>query len=400
MSSINLHSDEIGIKVVYYGPGLGGKTSSLQYMHAVLKPENRGRLISLATGIDRTLYFDFLPIQLPKIKNFSIRMSMYTVPGQVHYDATRKLVLQGADGVVFVADSQESRHDANIESMENLHENLRAHGMNPRTVPLVIQYNKRDVQSVLPVEQMNRDLNPRGVPWFETSAISGQGIFEALKAITKLVLADLKRKGIYQENAPSAAVKVPSVAPPRGDDETSVRISMADESNFDDISRETSGSGSIEFDTVPPSEVTNRSSSTSLEAAIAEHAANAVSSGMPSGVPSLNPPLPVAFSSLWKSGPTCYKVIEMESLIGSGRYREATEGTLDILKEHLVSSGASFVSIEESLLSLGVSGAHYIRFKSVIDKTASGDSSRQGALFCLFFLTDVELRLQSAGIRA
>ncbi|MBW2278411.1 MAG: gliding motility protein, partial [Deltaproteobacteria bacterium] len=116
MSSINLHTDEISIKVVYYGPGLGGKTTSLQYMHRALKPDSRGQLISLATGIDRTLYFDFLPVKLPKIRGFTVRMSLYTVPGQVHYNATRKLVLQGADGVVFVADSQPARHDANMES--------------------------------------------------------------------------------------------------------------------------------------------------------------------------------------------------------------------------------------------------------------------------------------------
>ncbi len=148
MSSINLHTREITVKVVYYGPGLGGKTSSLQYIHRTLRPELRGQLVSLATSIDRTLYFDFLPVKLPKVKGFTIRMSLYTVPGQVHYNATRKLVLQGTDGVVFVADSQTARHDANIESVKNLDDNLRGHGLNPTTVPMVIQYNKRDLKNI------------------------------------------------------------------------------------------------------------------------------------------------------------------------------------------------------------------------------------------------------------
>jgi signal recognition particle receptor subunit beta len=196
MSSINLHTREINIKVVYYGPGLGGKTTTLQHIHRTLKPDLRGQLVSLATGIDRTLFFDFLPVKLPKVRDFTIRMSLYTVPGQVHYNATRKLVLQGADGVVFVADSQAARQDANIESIGNLYDNLRAHGMNPDTVPLVLQYNKRDLDGILSVEQLDRDLNRHRLKRFETCALSGQGVFEAMRTITKLVLTDLKRKGI------------------------------------------------------------------------------------------------------------------------------------------------------------------------------------------------------------
>src|SRR5512137_3124339 len=190
MSSINLHSDEIGIKIVYYGPGLGGKTTSLQHMHRVLKPDNRGQLISLATGIDRTLYFDFLPVKLPKVKGFTIRMSLYTVPGQVHYDATRKLVLNGCDGVVFVADSQRESQAATVESLENLEENLREQGRALDKVPLVFQYNKRDCRDLIPVEELERLLNPHQRPAFETIATAGQGVHQALKAISVEVLKD------------------------------------------------------------------------------------------------------------------------------------------------------------------------------------------------------------------
>ena len=199
MSSINLHTREINVKIVYYGPGLGGKTTALQYFHRTLKPDLRGQLVSLATGVDRTLYFDFLPVKLPAMKDFTIRLSLYTVPGQVHYNATRKLVLQGCDGVVFVADSQEARHDANVESIRNLEDNLRAQGMNPESVPLILQYNKRDLENILPVATMDAELRLRKIPRYETCGLTGMGLFDGLKAIAKLVLADLKKKGIYRE---------------------------------------------------------------------------------------------------------------------------------------------------------------------------------------------------------
>lgn len=397
MSTINLHNDEIGIKVVYYGPGLGGKTTSLQYMHSVLKPDNRGRLISLATGIDRTLYFDFLPIQLPKIKNFSIRMSMYTVPGQVHYDATRKLVLQGADGVVFVADSQTARHDANLESMENLRDNLRTHGMNPNTVPLVIQYNKRDLPNLLSVEQMDRDLNPRRVPYFETCAVSGVGVFEALKTITKLVLADLKRKGIYQEK--ENETKVPSIKPPSAKDDTNVEISVPD--NYATLD-EKSDSHSFEFDTTPPPADPPHSPSGQKEVSQSNSLADAIATHAESQIPMDSvpapKPLPAWFSGLWKSASTSLKIMDLEQLIGSGQYTLAVEQAAEILHFHLQESGGVNESIDSALLALGVFGGHYVRFKSVLDRAQNGESSRQDALFCLFFLTDVELRLQAAGI--
>jgi len=201
LSLVNLQAREISIKVVYYGPGLGGKTTSIQYIHRALKPESRGQLVSLATGADRTLYFDFLPVKLPKLRGFNVRVQLYTVPGQVHYNSTRKLVLNGCDGVVFVADSQTERESANVESLDNLRDNLREQGLALEELPLVFQWNKRDCEELLPVGTLEKELNPRKSPAFETVAMSGRGIFEALKAITTEVLQDLRRKGVWEPQA-------------------------------------------------------------------------------------------------------------------------------------------------------------------------------------------------------
>ncbi len=193
MSFINYSAREINCKIVYYGPGLGGKTTNLQYIYDKTNPQAKGKMISLATETERTLFFDFLPLSLGEIKGFKTRFHLYTVPGQVFYDASRKLILKGVDGVVFVADSQIERMDANIDSMENLKTNLKEHGYDIERIPLVIQYNKRDLPNAAPVEELRRILNPRGVPDFEAVAPKGIGVFDTLKAIVKLVLIELKK---------------------------------------------------------------------------------------------------------------------------------------------------------------------------------------------------------------
>jgi len=196
LSSVNPITREVLLKVVYYGPGLGGKTTSLQHIHVASKPEHRGKMVSLATPVDRTLYFDFLPVRLPKIRGYTIRLQLFTVPGQVYYNATRKLVLTGADGVVFVADSQKDRLEANVESLDNLHENLREHGNSLEAIPHVLQYNKRDLPSAAPIDDMNVLLNRLGAPALPTVATTGEGVFESLDAITRAVLADLRAKRV------------------------------------------------------------------------------------------------------------------------------------------------------------------------------------------------------------
>ncbi|PLX90842.1 MAG: gliding-motility protein MglA [Desulfuromonas sp.] len=195
MSFINYASREINCKIVYYGPGLCGKTTNLQHVYQKTAPESKGKMISLATESERTLFFDFLPLALGEVRGFKTRFHLYTVPGQVFYDASRKLILKGVDGVVFVADSQEERMDANIESLENLRENLEEQGYDLDKLPYVVQYNKQDLPNLSPMDELQRFINPTKVPEFKACAMSGVGVFETLKAIAKLVLLDLKKGG-------------------------------------------------------------------------------------------------------------------------------------------------------------------------------------------------------------
>lgn len=194
MVTINYAFREISCKIVYYGPGLSGKTTNLQYVHDRVPSKSRGDLISLATETDRTLYFDFLPIHVGDIAGFSTKFQLYTVPGQVFYNATRKLVLRGVDGIVFVADSQRAKMDENIESLSNMLENLKENGIDKGEIPIVMQYNKRDLPDVVTIEELEKTLNPDGYPYTEASAVNGTGVFDTLKRITKLVLEQTKKR--------------------------------------------------------------------------------------------------------------------------------------------------------------------------------------------------------------
>jgi signal recognition particle receptor subunit beta len=194
MTFINYAAREINCKIVYYGPGLCGKTTNIQFIYDKTGTGAKGKLISLATESERTLFFDFLPIELGTIRGFRTRFHLYTVPGQVFYDASRKLILKGADGIVFVADSQEARMDANIESIRNLKENLREHGISIEKVPYVLQINKRDLPTAVPVAEMDKALRIKDEPVFEAVASRGTGVFETLKAVVKAVLLDLNTR--------------------------------------------------------------------------------------------------------------------------------------------------------------------------------------------------------------
>jgi signal recognition particle receptor subunit beta len=191
MSFINYSSREINCKIVYYGPGLCGKTTNLEYVYQKVNPETRGKMISLATENERTLFFDFLPVDLGSIRGFKTRFHLYTVPGQVYYNASRRLILKGVDGIVFVGDSQAERMDANLASMQNLYENLAEYGYDPRQLPMVLQYNKRDLKSRVPVDELSRELNPGGLEEFEAVATEGEGVFDTLRAVSKQVIKAL-----------------------------------------------------------------------------------------------------------------------------------------------------------------------------------------------------------------
>ncbi|HTR47647.1 MAG TPA: GTPase domain-containing protein [Verrucomicrobiae bacterium] len=193
MPFINFPAREINCKLVYYGPGLGGKTANLQWIYDHTGTGQKGKMVSLATETDRTLFFDFLPLDLGTVRGFKTRFHLYTVPGQVFYEASRRLILKGADGVVFVADSQEERLDANIETLENLREHLKDHNLDFNTIPYVLQLNKRDLPNVLPVEELRKSLSVKGEPALEAVAITGQGVFDTLKEVAKLVLNELRK---------------------------------------------------------------------------------------------------------------------------------------------------------------------------------------------------------------
>ena len=193
MPCINFPAREINSKLVYYGPGLCGKTTNLQYIYDTTAPTAKGKLISLATETDRTLFFDFMPLELGTVRGFKTRFHLYTVPGQVFYDASRKLILKGVDGVVFVADSQEERMDANIESLYNLEENLQANGYDLSKIPYVLQLNKRDLPNVIPAEEMVVELRRKDEPVHEAIAAKGNGVFDTLKSVAKQVLTELRK---------------------------------------------------------------------------------------------------------------------------------------------------------------------------------------------------------------
>lgn len=195
MTFINYAAREINCKIVYYGPGLGGKTTNIQFIYDKTNPNTKGKLISLATETDRTLFFDFLPLDLGTVRGFKIRFHLYTVPGQVFYDASRKLILKGVDGVVFVADSQVERMEANEESVYNLDINLKEQGYDLKNIPYILQLNKRDLPNIVSVDEIVKKLQKKGEPYFEAVAPKGIGVFESLKAVAKNVLMDLKRTG-------------------------------------------------------------------------------------------------------------------------------------------------------------------------------------------------------------
>jgi signal recognition particle receptor subunit beta len=195
LSFINFAAREINCKIVYYGAGLGGKTTNLQVIYQKTADQQKGKMISLATETERTLFFDFLPLDLGTVRGFKTRIHLYTVPGQVFYDASRKLILRGVDGIVFVADSQEQRMDANVEALDNLMSNLKEHGYDFNKIPYVLQLNKRDLPNILPVDMLTTELRRKNEPVVEAVAVQGMGVFETLKEIAKQVLTELKQGG-------------------------------------------------------------------------------------------------------------------------------------------------------------------------------------------------------------
>ncbi len=213
MVQINFAKREINCKLVYYGPGLSGKTTNLEVVHKKAPASKKGELTSIATEGDRTLFFDYMPLELGKVGGMNTKFQLYTVPGQVYYNATRKLVLQGADGVVFVADSQPDKMDENLESFQNLEENLREQGLDPKTIPMVLQWNKRDLPNILSCEELDKRMNKYGAPTFEAVAVTGDGVFPTLKKLAQIVLEKLNREYGLQNDGPGASAAPAKEAP-------------------------------------------------------------------------------------------------------------------------------------------------------------------------------------------
>ena len=367
MPAVNPLAHEVVFKVVYYGPGLGGKTTSLQYVHATARPEHRGKLVSLATPVDRTLYFDFLPVRLPGVRGSSVRLQLFTVPGQVYYNATRKLVLTGCDGLVLVFDSQRARGDANLESLENLRENLVAHGRDLADIPHVVQYNKRDLYDVLPHDELERQLNPGGAPSFATVAMTGEGIYESLEAVTRSVLEYFERRLPEAFGASRTDLLVPEgglaealrgALPAQGRE---LRLSQLPEVDPGEAAAR-AVVGDVDRPPVEPPPGPPGG-------APAERAA--VEAGAPVSAPSFEPLWPASERAL---------VRELEGALRRGQHEEALGLAEKLVARALAGAAAAFGTHEAPrdpltvALVLGIDSRRYLEFRALAREARSGRS--------------------------
>src|SRR6266545_255144 len=360
MASVNALTRELVFKIVYYGPGLSGKTTTLQHIHATVRPEHRGKMVSLATPVDRTLYFDFLPIRLPRVRGMGVRLQLFTVPGQVYYNATRKLVLTGADGLVFVSDSQAGRTDANLETLENLRENLREHGRALEEFPHVIQHNKRDLNEVMSLNELDQMLNAHKAPSFGTVATRGEGVYEALETITKLVVTAFESTippGERQISAELEAIEGGLSEALRNADTTTVHAPAV-----------------IPTLTAPPpgaAASTNSGLVSQTDRGVeapGEVAARAI-------LKSESPPFTIA--ELWPEGERD-AVRDVEADIMERRYARAIELCDALVARVLASAAGSFGSAEAPRdpatvpLLLGLDGRQYLAFRALVREARSG----------------------------
>jgi signal recognition particle receptor subunit beta len=388
MPVVNPLAREVVFKVVYYGPGLGGKTTSLQYIHATARPEHRGKMVSLATPVDRTLYFDFLPVRVPGVRGSSVRLQLFTVPGQVYYNATRKLVLTGADGLVLVFDSQRARADANLESLENLRENLGAHGRSLSSVPHIIQYNKRDLFDTAPIDELERQLNREGAPSFGTVAMSGEGIFESLEAVTRSVLEDFERRLPETRGVSSADLTMPEGGlaealrgvERREERARELRLSQLPETDPGEAAARAAVDQSVPrapIETAPPPEVVGPAPanlpSSVAPSPVAEPAELPREAARLSGVPSPGP----SFELLWPL-PERPLVRELENALGGGDQVRALALAEQLIARALAGVAAAFGTHEAPrdpltvALVLGIDSRRYLEFRALAREARAG----------------------------
>ncbi len=383
MSSVNLVAREVAVKIVFYGPGLSGKTTSLRKVYETVRPAHRGEMMSIATEGDRTLFFDFLPVKVERVNDCTVRLALYTVPGQVFYNATRKLVLQGADGVVFVADSQPEMMDANRESLANLEENLLEQGVRIERFPLVFQWNKRDIPKALPVNELRAALNPRNVPDFETEALSGRGVLDALKAITRLVIQDLRVKRIVPPPR-SATPAIPSLGAPKASGGGGLEAQL---------SQHLAGrapTATAPAPTAAPASTLVARPSRSMPAIVAQpqvHVAPAVAPPALTGQRPLGPASALAPSDLFDHARAA------EGAFSSGDYGTCIQACLDAARRGLAFAGEGTLGSQAHLLH--VDGADLLKLQTL----AARSSNRvDDAAFALYVLMQIFSRLHAAGL--
>lgn len=441
MPVVNPLARELVFKIVYYGPGLGGKTTTLQHIHATTRPEHRGKMVSLATPVDRTLYFDFLPIRVPNVRGMGVRLQLFTVPGQVYYNATRKLVLTGADGVVLVVDSQRLRMDASLESLTNLRDNLREHGRSLSEVPFAIQFNKRDLSDVVPIEELQERMNPSGAPSYATVATKGVGVYEALEGIARLVLEDFQRRIPESRALASHQLELPEgglaealrraesdgplavTAQVRADVQASPVVPRAsalpeelglstlpERDPGEDAARAVAEVGRPGDDPIPPvdaGEFADVASQAEQDAAPSTHR-----SLRPPRVPSTRVPITppalddeaalvgpgASFAALWPAGERV-AVVELERALASGQRARAVALAEQLVSRVLASTASLLGATPDTprdpavvALLLGLDGKRYLEFRGVVrDTRAGGAPTEQEALAAFSFAIDARL---------
>jgi signal recognition particle receptor subunit beta len=380
VSSVNLVAREVAVKIVFYGPGLSGKTTSLRKVYETVRPAHRGEMMSIATEGDRTLFFDFLPVKVERVNDCTVRLALYTVPGQVFYNATRKLVLQGADGVVFVADSQPEMMDANRESLANLEENLLEQGVRLERFPLVFQWNKRDLAKALPVPELRTALNPRNVPDFETEALSGRGVLDALKAITRLVIQDLRIKRIVPPSRP-ATPAVPTIgAPKSGGSGLEAQLSNLANRTGPVAAQPATAPTSAPVPAVPRP-------SRSMPAVVPQQPASPIAPPTLTGQRPLGPTSALAPSDLFDHARAA------EGAFASGDYGTCIQACLDAARRGLAFAGEGPLGAQAHLLH--VDGGDLLKLQSL----AARSSNRvDDAAFALYVVMQIFTRLHAAGL--
>ncbi len=375
---INPLTREVLVKLVYYGPGLGGKTTSLQCVHRAAPPETRGQIVSLATPVDRTLYFDFLPLRMPPVRDHHVRLQLFTVPGQVYFNATRKLVLTGADGVVFVADSQRKRADANVESLENLRANLDEQGRKLTGVPWVVQYNKRDLDEVLTDAELERMLDTGHTPSFDTCATRGDGVLDALDALVRLVLDDLEARGLLGTDRQ-----------PTGE----VRLSRTDQALEEQIGRASEEIWKARVTPPPRDPLPVPPLSSAPSASSVWRASHAIPFSRESAAPRPGPTFALLFPEQDEA------IVALEGDLAAGRLQgvvtRAEEIALRVLDE--TASRAGLVEPSDPALAallLGVGGERWLAFRRLVARVRlGGPVAERDALEVYGMLVELRLRL-------